>query len=89
MDIAKLAHLSKLKISPKEAEEFSAQLGKILSHFQKVSEVNTDGVEPMVTPSTIEMVWRADEVIVETTCEDILKNAPEKSGNLFAVPPVV
>ena len=87
--IEQISYLARLKISAEEATEYGQQLTKVLEHFQQISEINTDGIEPLVTPAEIEFYARPDESCRETTTEEILANAPEKAGNLFKVPPVV
>lgn len=87
--IEHIANLSRLKISEKEAQEYSEQLGKALQHFEQIAKVDTAGVEPMVTPTEIEIYWREDKVVPEFTAEQMTANAPDKAGNLFKVPPVV
>ncbi|MBX2995644.1 MAG: Asp-tRNA(Asn)/Glu-tRNA(Gln) amidotransferase subunit GatC [Bdellovibrionaceae bacterium] len=84
-----IAHLAKLYVSETEAQEFASQLSKALGHFEQISKVDTKGVEPLVTPSEVEAYWRPDEVKKELTAEEIVANAPARTGNLFTVPPVV
>lgn len=87
--IENVAKLARLNISKAEADEFSRQLAKALEHFAKVSEIDTSGVEPLITPTEIEAFWREDVIEQSFTAEEMTANAPEKSGNLFKVPPVV
>ncbi len=87
--IEHIAQLARLRITKEEAVSFGEQLSKVLDHFQKISKIDTEGVEPMVTPSDIEFFSRSDEVKKEFTAEEMVANAPEKAGNLFKVPPVV
>jgi aspartyl-tRNA(Asn)/glutamyl-tRNA(Gln) amidotransferase subunit C len=87
--IAKLAHLD---LSPKEIDEFSQQLSKALEYFEQISSVQTQGIEPLVTPTEMTEVWRVDVAQPEPkdpSTEALLSNAPNKTGNLFTVPPVV
>lgn len=88
-NIEHLAKLARLKITVDEVKEYGDQLTKILHHFQQISSIDTTGIEPLVTPSPIEFFTRSDEAQHEITTEEILKNAPEKAGRLFKVPPVV
>lgn len=88
-DVQHIAQLARLKISAEDALIYADQLSKVLSHFDKISKIDTTGVEPLVTPSEIEIYLRNDEVIKDETTEQLMKNAPEKSGHLFKVPPVV
>lgn len=87
--IENIAKLARLKIDHNEAKEYGEQLSKVMGHFEQISKINTDGVEPMVTPSEIEFFARQDEVEKNYTAEEMIQNAPEKMGNLFKVPPVV
>lgn len=85
----KVAHLAKLALTDEELQKITDKLNLVLSHFEHIAEVNTEGVDPLVTPSDIPQVLRADEVSRELATEQILANAPAKQGNLFKVPPVI
>lgn len=87
--IQHIAKLARLKVSPEDAAEYGTQLTKVLNHFQQISKINTDGVEPLVTPSDIDFYTRPDESRQVLSTAEMLANAPEKAGNLFKVPPVV
>ena len=88
-DIEHIAQLAKLKISEEEAKQYAAQLSKSLEYFNQISEVDVTGVEPLVTPSEIEFYMREDVVQKSVSTEELIQNAPEKTGHLFKVPPVV
>jgi len=87
--IEHIAQLSRLAIDEKQAAEYSGQLSKALDYFDQISKINTDGVEPLVTPTEIEAFWRDDKVEKEFTSDEMTQNAPSKIGHLFKVPPVV
>lgn len=87
--IQHIAKLARLKVTPEEAVVYGEQLTKVLSHFQKISTLNTEGIEPLVTPTEVEFYTRPDQVEKLNTAEQMVANAPEKAGNLFKVPPVV
>jgi aspartyl-tRNA(Asn)/glutamyl-tRNA(Gln) amidotransferase subunit C len=87
--IAHIAKLARLKINETEAAEYGEQLTKVLNHFQQISKINTENVEPLVTPAEIELFMREDFARTEFNPEEMLANAPDKAGNLFKVPPVV
>jgi aspartyl-tRNA(Asn)/glutamyl-tRNA(Gln) amidotransferase subunit C len=88
-EIQKIALLARLEISSEKAKEHAVQLQRVLKHFEQIAQVNTEGVEPLITPTEIEVYWREDEVIQELTPDEILANAPDKIGHLFRVPPVI
>ncbi len=87
--IEQIAKLARLKISSDEALAYGDQLSKVLSHFEQIAKIDTEGVLPLVTPSEIEFFAREDEPRKEYTAAEMVANAPEKAGNLFKVPPVV
>jgi aspartyl-tRNA(Asn)/glutamyl-tRNA(Gln) amidotransferase subunit C len=87
--IEHIAKLARLEITEAEAAEYSEQLGKALNHFEQISKINTDGIEPLITPTEIEAFWREDKAQQEFTAEEMTANAPSRAGNLFKVPPVV
>lgn len=87
--ILKIAKLARLSLSPAEEAHFSDQFTAILNYFEQMSQVNTEGVEPLITPTEIEFHWREDEVTNWNIGEEVVEAAPDKSGRLFKVPPVV
>ncbi len=87
--IAHIAKLARLYVTDDEAKLYGEQLSKVLGQFEQISKVDTSQTEPLVTPTDIESFWREDKVEKELTAEEIVENAPQKTGNLFTVPPVV
>lgn len=87
--IAHIAKLARLKTTDAEAEEYCAQLSKVLTHFQQISKIDTTGVEPLVTPTEIEFFAREDEIVKIYKSDEMVANAPDRAGHLFKVPPVV
>lgn len=89
MDIEKVAKLARLQLTEEEASSFAEEFKSIINYFEKISAVNTENVEPMVTPVEISQYLRVDQVEEWEGTAESLANAPEKSGSLFKVPPVV
>lgn len=87
--VENIAKLARLYVTEGEAKQYSEHLSNVLKYFEQISKVKTDGIEPLVTPSEIEDFWREDKAKKELTAEEIVANAPQKTGNLFTVPPVV
>ena len=85
----KVAQLAKLKLGEEELGKITEKLTLVLGHFEKISEVNTEGVEPLVTPIEVTQVLRPDQIEQELTPDQIVANAPARQGNLFKVPPVL
>ena len=87
--IAHIARLARLHVTDEQAKVYGEQLSKILGQFEQISQVDTEGVEPLVTPTDMPAFRREDRVEKNLTAEEIVANSPHKTGNLFPVPPVV
>ncbi len=84
-----LAHLSRLSFEGTEKEAIQKDLENILIMCEKLKEVDTSGVEPLIYMSESHTVLRKDEVIQEISKEDALKNAPKRDSDFFRVPKVI
>jgi len=87
--ISKLEKLSKLKLTEAERIEMKGDLEKMINMVDKLSEVNTDGVEPLVYMHNEKNVLRKDKVDSLLDRESGLENAPKRVGNYFAVPKII
>ena len=66
-----------------------SDLKNILGFVDRLSEVDTEGIEPLVYINEEVNVLRADEVSNEVSQENALKNAPQKDSDYFKVPTVL
>lgn len=87
--ILKIAKLSRLSLNPAEEEGFADQFTAILDYFEQMSKVDTEGVEPLITPTEMEFHWREDSEVKWDVGAQVIESAPDKQGHLFKVPPVV
>lgn len=87
--IEKLAHLSRLKFNEAEKEEIKNDLKKMIAFIEKLNELDTTGVEPLLHMTEEVNVLREDEVEVSITREQALQNAPLHDGQYFKVPKVI
>ena len=87
--IDNLAKLSHLIFSEQEKKEIRADLQEMISFIEKLKEVNTDGVEPLLHMSSNVNMLREDVVQGSVSREEALKNAPETDGTFFKVPKVI
>ena len=87
--ILKLEHLARLQLSEEERKSMIGDLNNILKMVEKLNEVDTDGVEPMIHMSEAVNGFREDEIKNQLTKEDALKNAPQTDGEFFQVPKVI
>lgn len=80
-------HLSKLsRLTVSDTEKLKTDLQKILDYFEILSEVNTDGIEPMYTPIEEAFEPRKSEPKNGEHAREIIENFPEKVDRLIKVP---
>jgi aspartyl-tRNA(Asn)/glutamyl-tRNA(Gln) amidotransferase subunit C len=87
--VAKVASLARLKLSPDEREQMAAQLARVLEYVEILNEVDTDDVEPMAHAVEVTNVLRADEPGESLPREAALANAPKTDSECFLVPPIL
>ena len=85
----RIAELARLSFNPEEKQSISKDLDKILAFVEKLNEVNTDGVEPLIYMNEGEDELRKDKVKYTVSQEEALKNAPNKDSDYFKVPKVI
>ncbi len=87
--INKLASLAKLRFNEEEKESIKSDLQKMISFVQKMDEVDTSEVEPLLHICEHNNKWRED--VERGTCskEDALKNARKHNPDFFLVPKVI
>ncbi|MHC4481127.1 MAG: Asp-tRNA(Asn)/Glu-tRNA(Gln) amidotransferase subunit GatC [Planctomycetota bacterium] len=84
-----VAHLSRLELTEQEKERFAGQLDAILSYMEKLNELDTAGVEPMVHGMEGQQPVRPDKVGESLEREEALRNAPASSDGCFRVPRII
>lgn len=87
--VKRVAFLSRLKIDDAKIEATEKEFNKILSWIEELNEVNTDNVEPLISVNDTTLRMRDDEITDGNYQEAVLKNAPDKEYDYFAVPKVV
>jgi len=87
--IEKISGLAYLEFGEGEKEKIRQDLEQILTFVEKLKELDTENVEPLVYLSDKTDVLREDRMIPTISNEDALLNAPEKSGRFFKVPKVI
>lgn len=84
-----IAHLAHIAISDEEAKNLEGELNTILTWVEQLSEVNTDGVEPMTSAVHMEMKKRVDVISDGGYADKITENAPASEEGFFMVPKVI
>ncbi|MCB0539439.1 MAG: Asp-tRNA(Asn)/Glu-tRNA(Gln) amidotransferase subunit GatC [Chitinophagales bacterium] len=87
--IDRLAVLSKLEFNATDKAEIQKNLNNILKLVEKLQEVDTEGVEPLIYMNEDIDVFREDKVIETISKQEALKNAPSKDSDYIKVPKVI
>lgn len=78
--------LAKLELSEDEKEQAKEDMGRMLDYFDKLNELDTEGVEPMSHAFPVQNVFREDVVVNGDDRDNMLANAPEKKEGTYMVP---
>ena len=84
-----LAHLARLEFNETKEQEMLSDLNKILNWMDKLNELNTDHVEPLIHMTEEVNIMREDVAKNTVTHEEALRNAPKKDSDYFRVPKVL
>lgn len=87
--VEQIAHLARLEITGQESEQLITDMNRILSFMDKLNEVDTSGVEPLIYMTDEVNVLREDKTQQAITHEEALQNAPRRDGKFFLVPKVI
>lgn len=87
--IDKMAHLARLNVQESEKAGIAESLEQILSWMEKLNELDTDGVEPLVHMSAEINSMRIDIASDPLNPERALSNSPSSRDSFFVVPKVL
>lgn len=87
--IENLANLARLHFNEEEKKEIKTDLQRMIAFIDKLNELDTEGVEPLLHMSEEVNVFREDEIQGSIRREEGLKNAPSTDGVFFEVPKVI
>ena len=87
--ISKLEKLSRLELSEEESASIQNDLNNILRMVEKLEELETENVEPLLHVTEGENVLRSDEIKNQLSTDEALANAPERDEHFFKVPKVI
>src|ERR1700735_3007378 len=88
-EVAHVARLARLALTPDELERFTEQLGAVLAHAQDVQALDTAGVPPTAHPLPLTNVLREDVVVPCLDRDEVLAQAPDVEAHRFRVPRIL
>lgn len=87
--IDKLSRLAMLRFEQSEKEDIRNDLQKMIGFIDKLRELDTTGVAPLLHMSGNRDMVRSDEVVQAISREEALSNAPLHDEAYFKVPKVI
>lgn len=87
--VRRIAKLARIKVHDEQLPALQGELNAILDWIEMLTEVDTEGVEPMTAVIETEMKKRDDTVADGNIPDDIMSNAPASEDHFFMVPKVV
>ena len=87
--IDQLGALSNLKLDEDAKEKMKNDLEKMILFIDKLSEIKTQNIDPLIYLSDEQNILRKDIPSKNTTQKAALKNAPQKDSDYFKVPKIL
>lgn len=88
-DVAHVARLARLELSPEELERYTEQLAVVLDHAADIAALDLRGVEPTAHPLPLVNVLRDDVVRPSLARDEVLAQAPSAEDDRFRVPRIL
>lgn len=84
-----IAHLARLEFKGEDKASIQKDMERMIEFVDKLSEVDTANVEPLIFMSEEINRVREDVPKVTVSHEEALKNAPKKDSDYFRIPKVL
>ena len=88
-EVAYVANLAHLDMTPDEVERMTRQLDEILGYIDKLGELDTENIQPTTHAISMRNAFREDEVKESLDREEALANGPLQNGEAFVVSKVI
>ncbi len=87
--VDEIAHLARLEFDAESKKEILNDMNRMLSFVDKLNELDTENVKPLIYMTDEKNVLRPDEPEITLTQKEALKNAPKKDSDYFKAPKVI
>jgi aspartyl-tRNA(Asn)/glutamyl-tRNA(Gln) amidotransferase subunit C len=87
--VDEVAHLARLEFNNDSKAEILIDMNRMLAFVDKLSELDTDNVAPLIYMTDEKNVLREDVPEITITQKEALKNAPKKDSDYFKAPKVI
>ncbi|MDR2685888.1 MAG: Asp-tRNA(Asn)/Glu-tRNA(Gln) amidotransferase subunit GatC [Rickettsiales bacterium] len=88
--LKKFAHLSRIAVSDGDLDNMN--ISGVIDWIDQLQKINTDGVEPLLSPANHDLRFREDIVADGNIRDSLLANVPDDTGKragYFAVPKII
>lgn len=87
--LAYVSTLAKLELTVDEKDRAQKDMSQMLAYLDKLNELDTEGIEPMLQVFVTGNAFREDVVTNQENSEMALQNAPKRQGDMFVVPSTI
>jgi aspartyl-tRNA(Asn)/glutamyl-tRNA(Gln) amidotransferase subunit C len=84
-----IAHLARLEFIGDKKQAIQQDMEMILTFMEKLNEVDTEAIEPLIFMNTEVNKLREDIAVETISQEEGLRNAPKKDSDYFRIPKVL
>lgn len=88
-EIENIALVARLYISEEEKEIFAEQLNSILDYVDKLKEIDTENIEPLIYILSNYNVFRSDEVVPSPSRDEMMANSALTEEGHYKVPRII
>lgn len=88
-DVAKVALLARLRITPESLASYTEQINEIVHYVEQLQQVDVSGVDPLDHGVEVRNVFRDDRKTDSLPRDEALANAPKRNHEAFLVPAVL
>lgn len=87
--IKRIARLARIRVTESKYEMYAKEISNIVEVIDQLQEVDTKGLEPVVSVSAHRTPLRSDNITDGNCDSEILSNSPKSKFGYFVVPKVV
>jgi len=87
--VLRIAKLARIEVADEATDGLADELNAIMAWIEQLSEVDTEGVEPMTSVVAQKATQREDVAGTAVPREDLLADAPNAEDGFFTVPKVI
>lgn len=88
-DIRKYEVLNKIELSEEERNWIELQVDSLFCSFDKLSEIDTNNIEPLMSVLELSNIMREDKVLQTISRETLLSNAHTNNPQYFEIPRIL